>query len=241
MTLVAKPDVKSERGRRHHGLRGVFQPGSSVTVGGGSRRPGRHRRRLAVLSITPVSASQGAQTIVVKTPGFTDYKILASSASPYKMVRAITVSPAFGPTDEVTPILVKGAGFESAAYGDHDGLSTTPSKSLRVYLSDGQQFKPGATATDPAVAVVPTVCGNLQIVSDTELTCDVPAATSAEVTAGAASKPFQVIVADNDWVGTATSVPAEDTDNDGIKDGTAHDAANNSVTSRSSIFVRADF
>lgn len=220
---------------------GIFQAGSTVLVGSVPALAVKPAGT-SLSFVTPVSSSSGAQTITVRTPGFPDYKILPGTAGAgggYKSVRAISVSPAFGPTDEATSILVQGAGFLSDAYGDADGDPATPAKSLHVYLSDGKTFTAGATPTAAAVAVEPAECANLQIISDTELSCDVPAATSAENTAGAAAKPFTVIVTDNDWAGTLT--PDSTDAADAIVTGSAHTPAVDSAVSRSAIFVRADF
>lgn len=233
VTVLARQDTKT--GTTVTEAFGVFQPGTTVFVGtvpATSVRPAGS----SLSFVTPVSSAQGAQTITVRTPGFADYKI----ANGYKLTRAISISPTSGPTTEDTSILVKGAGFLSSTY-DFDGTDsdTTSDKKLHVYLSDGQTFTKGAATTDPAdefVAdpVVPTLCGNVQIISDTELSCDVPKATVAETNAGQAAKPFTVIVTDNQWT------PTENSDGT-VAPNTTRDPANDSVVSRGAIFIRADF
>ena len=239
VTLLAKPDAKT--GTTVSTAYGVFQPNSTVFVGTVPATAVKAAGS-SLSFVTPVSSAQGPQTITVRTPGFPDYRITPTTLNAgggYKLTRAISISPSSGPTSEDTSILVKGAGFLSDTYKDHDNNPATPDKSLHVYLSDGQQWKPGVDpAADPAVAVPPVLCGNLQIVSDTELTCDVPKASAAEIAAGATAKPFTVIVTDNSWTGTPTE--AVD-DGDAIVPGSAHNPAADSAVSRSAIFVRADF
>lgn len=181
----------------------AFQANATVLIGGvPALTPKVATNGASVAVVTPVTPSAGAKDVVVRTPGFKDLKI----AGGYSFTRAITVSPAVGATGSATDITIKGAGFLSDTYGDHDGDAATDPKSLKVYLSDGQQFD---SAGDP---VEPTVCGNLQIVSDTELSCEVPAGDAA---------PLTVTVSDDAFA---------DKDDD-----------NDSVISRGAIFVRADF
>lgn len=180
-----------------------FQANATVLIGGvPALTPKVAVGGASIAVVTPVTPTAGAKDVVVRSPGFADLKI----AGGYSFTRAISVSPAVGATGTATDITIKGAGFLSDTYGDHDGNGATPAKSLKVYLSDGQQFD---SAGDP---VVPTLCGNLQIVSDTELSCEVPAGVAA---------PLTITVSDDAFADK--------------------DAANDSVISRGAIFVRADF
>ena len=145
-------------------------------------------------AVTPVSTSAGEKDVVVRTPGFADVKLVAASDDSYSFTRAIKVSPQTGPTSTATTISITGAGFLSSDY-------VGTGKAFSVYLDSGSG--------------TPTACGELQVVSDTEATCEVPASlTTANV--------YKVVIADN---ATWSSVTA----------------ATKNVVSTGSVFTLADF
>lgn len=195
VTVLATPDVSSGTPAVVTTANGSFQAGASVFVGGvPAAAPKIAADGKSLTFVTPLSSATTAQDILVRTPGFADYVVSGG----YTYTRAITISPAVGTTTMATPISIKGAGFLSSTYTGAGGV--------HVYLSDGQQYDSTGTAVDP------TACANVQVVSDTEVTCDVPTGSAG---------PLSVIVTDDTWANMT--------------------AANSSVVSRGSIFVRADF
>jgi hypothetical protein len=112
---------------------------------------------LSLTGVVPAHAA-GASSIVVTTEGG------STSATTYTYVNAIKVSPTTGTGTSGDVITVKGVGFTS-------GFTFASSSS--VVLTRGAYSSADGDA-DLDVDSILYTCGSVQVISDTELTCELP-------------------------------------------------------------------
>lgn len=137
----------------------AWPAGSTVLVGGVAATGVKIAKDgQSLTAVTPAGATAGAKTVIVRAPGFADVTL----TNAYTYVNGITISPASGvpSASQTTPIDITGSGFMGAAY-----------TALNVYLWNG----------DSAVDQNATPCASVQVISDSELTCEVPATSAATV------------------------------------------------------------
>jgi len=87
-----------------------------------------------------------------------------SSAYDYKTV--IKVTPSTGPSDSAQTITVDGVGFADLTFGSND-------TDAHVYLVQGTYDGTPDNNGDPTLGAA-AECGNIMVIDDTELVCDVP-------------------------------------------------------------------
>jgi len=117
-----------------------------------------------ITATAPAQAATGsAIAISVTTEGGTNATPGTATDDDYTYKNAVTVDPQFGLNSTATTITVTGVGFKGSAYS-FSGTS-------KVLLVKGAYTK-AVDATDGSTPAA--VCGNVQVVSDTELTCDTP-------------------------------------------------------------------
>lgn len=126
---------------------------TSVTVGGVPATGVKVATGGASLSFTTPAGSGTGKDVVVKTPGFAPVTFSAA----YDWENALKVTPqVVDPAGDSIDIV--GSGFEDA---------TLYPNGVGVYVADGSGSEPE--------------CNNISVVSDTEITCDLPAHTAAAV------------------------------------------------------------
>ncbi|MEV0900312.1 IPT/TIG domain-containing protein [Actinoplanes sp. NPDC049802] len=114
-------------------------------------------------AVTPAS-TQGRSTLVIETAAGRD--MLANG---YTFIDSISVTPTTAPNTATTVDLdVKGTGFSSLTFES----SRTPLSGPAVYLVDGAYANGNAGGTRGNVNAV-SECGEVMVVSDTELVCRV--------------------------------------------------------------------
>lgn len=132
-------------------------------------------------SFTAVAPAHAASATAVDLTVTTEAgKVTANGTSLYTYTNAITVSPTTAPKGVTTTLTVKGLGFSALTAWSTNTSSTTASNTASkayVYLVKGTYDN---TDNSGSKTLGQThECVNVQVVSDTELTCDLTGAAAA--------------------------------------------------------------
>lgn len=119
----------------------------------------------------PAGTGAGKSVIVTSEGGNTT----ATSTFDYKT--AVKVSPSSGDGTAGNVITINGSGFQALTFGAATGNAV-------VGLVNAGIAQTGGTVTATTVIPVATVCTALQVVSDTELACTLPAISNATAAGG---------------------------------------------------------
>jgi hypothetical protein len=140
------------------------------------------------ITVTAPAQAAGAIAVSVTTEGGTNPTPGTATWDDFTYKNAIVVSPTRLPTATVATIDVQGVGF---SLGRAAAVTNTTTFGVVVY--SGTYVAGGAGTTG-------SVCTNLQVVSDTELVCDVPSI--------AVDGAYNVVVTSNTAQGAAFAAPA---------------------------------
>jgi len=125
-----------------------------------------------------------------------------TSGSTFSYLDAIAVSPAYGDGTADNVVMVEGSGFNSLAFVNTVGTLAAGKSLLTLTDTVNGEFPVGETQAN-VVTAAPLVCDAVQIVNDTELTCELPDLSAA---AAQGAYNIQLITSDGTNLTTATVV-----------------------------------
>jgi hypothetical protein len=144
---------------------------SKVTVGGVAATNVKVTGTTGITASAPAhAASTTAVQVIVTTQGGPNPTPGTASFDDYTYQSAVSVSPNFGAAGTV--IDVKGVGFDS--------LDFVAGAKAKVYLVSGIAYDP--TNSSGKTHAETGTCGSVQVISDTELVCVIPAVAAATYT-----------------------------------------------------------